>query len=29
MKRSKFTESQISFAIQQAEAGLKVEEVLS
>lgn len=27
MKRSKFTESQISFALQQAETGVKVEEV--
>lgn len=27
MKRSKFTESQISFALQQAETGAKVEEV--
>ena len=27
MKRSKFTESQISFALQQAETGFKVEEV--
>lgn len=26
MKRSKFTESQISFALQQAEIGVKVEE---
>jgi hypothetical protein len=29
MKRSKFTGSQISFALQQAETGAKVEEVLS
>ena len=27
MKRSKFTESQISFALQQAETGVKIEEV--
>ena len=27
MKRSKFTESQIIFAIKQAETGIKVEEV--
>lgn len=27
MKRTKFTESQISFALQQAETGVKVEEV--
>jgi putative transposase len=27
MKKSKFTESQIAFAIKQAEAGTKVEEV--
>ena len=27
MKRSKFTESQIIFALKQAETGLKVEEV--
>ena len=27
MKKSKFTESQIAFAIKQAESGTKVEEV--
>jgi hypothetical protein len=27
MKKSKFTESQIAFAIKQAETGTKVEEV--
>jgi putative transposase len=27
MKRSKFTESQIIFALKQAETGIKVEEV--
>jgi putative transposase len=27
MKRSKFTESQILFALKQAETGVKVEEV--
>lgn len=27
MKRSKFTESQIAFALKQAEIGVKVEEV--
>ena len=27
MKRSKFTESQIVFALKQAETGIKVEEV--
>jgi putative transposase len=27
MKRSKFTESQILFALKQAETGIKVEEV--
>ncbi len=27
MKRSKFTESQIIFALKQAETGVKVEEV--
>jgi putative transposase len=27
MKRSRFTESQIIFALKQAETGLKVEEV--
>ncbi len=27
MKKSKFTESQIAFALKQAESGVKVEEV--
>jgi putative transposase len=29
MKKSKFTESQIAFAIKQSETGTKVEEVFS